>query len=167
MKKTFLLAGIVVCVLCMGMGAHAQQPAQSPVPAPILPPPPKPRELMERMRELMMQTSGESSEASRQCHMLMRTSLFLDSPAALRGQAEFLGLSTDQIQKLAEIETEARSKAKSVLKEEQISKLGAVPDKAVAMMDVCPRGFMLNLEQMLEKFISGQGAPEKPGIKPE
>jgi len=71
--------------------------------------------------------------------VMMRAPMHLDSPAALYGQAEALGLSEGQKQELMDIENEARTKALAVLTPEQRRKMGDVPDQATAMMQMCSK----------------------------
>ncbi len=85
----------------------------------------------------MMQQGGVDPSMMRRCMVMMRTPIFLDSPSAIRGQAEALGLSDEQVKQLLDIDNEARQKAKSVLTEDQLKKMGEVPDKPVAMMEMC------------------------------
>ncbi|MGB6064828.1 MAG: hypothetical protein WBG50_08460 [Desulfomonilaceae bacterium] len=85
----------------------------------------------------MMQQSGVDPSMMRWCMVIMSTPIFLDSPSAIRGQAEALGLSEEQVKKLLDIDNEARQKAKSVLTEDQLKKMGEVPDKPMAMMEMC------------------------------
>jgi surfactin synthase thioesterase subunit len=68
---------------------------------------------------------------------------------------------------LHDIENQARQKAKSVLTQEQTNRLGVVPDKPVAVMGACAGGVMSNVEQMLQKLMSGQGAAPQTGPKPK
>lgn len=95
-----------------------------------------PQKMMKEMKE-MMQHAEMDPLMMKWCMIMMRTPIFLDSPAALRGQAEDLGLSYKQVKELLDIENEARQKAKSVLTEEQIRKIGEVPEKPMAMMEMC------------------------------
>jgi len=88
----------------------------------------------------------------------MRTPVFPDSPFAIRGQAEALGLSDEQKQQLLDIENEARQKAKTVLTEEQIKKLGEVPDKPMAMMEMCQQ-MSSKMMPMMQKMMGSQGSP--------
>ncbi len=142
MKRTIVVGVLVAMVCtCLPVDSADQQPMrQTTEPGPLMPPPPRPRELLQRMREMMAQRPGQDSETMRQCQMVMRTAIFLDSPSAILGQKESLGLTPDQAQKLHDIENEARQKAKSVLTEEQTKKLGVVPDKPVAVMGACVGG---------------------------
>lgn len=95
-----------------------------------------PQKMMESMME-MIQHADIDANMMRRCMVMMRTPVFLDSPSAIRAQAEALGLSDEQMKRLLEIENEARQKARSVLTEEQKSKLDAVPDTPMAMMEMC------------------------------
>ena len=81
---------------------------------------------------------GMTPETKERMQLLMRVPIFLDAPCPIFAQAEKLGLSEEQQQKLGEIEKEARTKARAVLTPEQQAKLGPVPDKPVTMMGTCP-----------------------------
>jgi hypothetical protein len=140
MKKN-VLVGSLVAVICTGIlcGDAVGQQLPKPQPrddSPTMPVPPKPEELLQRMGQ-MMQRLRADTEMPIRCKDLIRTPFFLDSPAVIQGQAASLGLSPDQIQRLIDIENEARQKAKSVLDEEQIEKLGDAPEKPVTMADAC------------------------------
>ena len=168
MKKNVLVAATVAMIVS-GILSNYAVGQQFPKPqtreeGPTMPMPPKPEEMMKRMGEMMHRLSADTETRSR-CKLLMHTPLFLDSPAVIRGQASSLGLSPDQIQKLTDIEKEARQKAKSVLNEEQIKKLGDAPEKPVAMADACIGGIMPAAEQILQSIIRGQGTPQEPGTK--
>lgn len=69
--------------------------------------------------------------------LLMRTGVFVDSPAALQVQKDRLQLSQEQIGKLSEIEKEARQKALTLLTPEQRTQLGDIPDKPLVMTEMC------------------------------
>lgn len=94
----------------------------------------------------MMKQSDMPQEMMRRWEVMMRTPIYLDSPCALYGQADSLGLSKEQEKKLQEIEDEARAKAQAVLTTEQRKKLGEIPDTPVAMMQMC--------QQMRAKMMS-------------
>jgi len=85
----------------------------------------------------MMQQTGMKPERMDRMQLLMRTGVFMDSPAALQAQNDKLGLSEAQSQKLGEIEKEARQKALALLTPEQRTKLGDIPDKPMVMMEMC------------------------------
>lgn len=72
------------------------------------------------------------------------------------GQAEALGLSDEQLKKLLDIENDARQKAKAVLTEEQIKKMGEIPDKPMAMMEMCQQ-MSSKMMPMMQKMMSSQG----------
>jgi hypothetical protein len=167
MKNTIIVVGVLVMMIfaCSPALPEDQHPTlQTTEPGPVLPPPPKPGEMIQRLKEMIAQHHGQNSETMRQCRIVMRSAIYLDSPSAILGQKESLGLTDDQAQKLNDIENEARRKAKTVLTKEQIKKLGIVPDKAVAVTGACLGGVMSNVEQMLQNLISGQGAgsPSQP-----
>jgi hypothetical protein len=85
----------------------------------------------------MMQQMGMKPERMDRMQLLMRTGVFVDSPAALQVQKDKLGLSEEQAKKLGEIEKQARQKALTLLTPEQRTKLGDIPDKPVVMMELC------------------------------
>ena len=85
----------------------------------------------------MMQQMGMKSERKDRMQLLMRTGVFVDSPAALQVQKDKLGLSEEQARKLGEIEKEARQKALVLLTPEQRTKLGGIPEKPLVMMEMC------------------------------
>jgi len=85
----------------------------------------------------MMKQMGMKPERMDQMQLLMRTGVFVDSPAALQVQKDKLGLSEEQSQKLGEIEKKGRQKALALLTPEQRTKLGDIPDKPVVMMEMC------------------------------
>lgn len=119
--------------------------------------PMNPQMMMQRMMG-MMQQAGVSLDMMHRCMVMMRSPVFLDSPAAIRGQAEALGLSDEQLKRLLDIENEARQKAKSVLTEEQIKTMGEIPEKPMAMMEMCQQmsGKMM---PMMRKMMGSQGGP--------
>lgn len=92
--------------------------------------------------------------------------IFLDSPAAILGQKEALGLSNEQVTKLLVIEKEARQKAKAVLTPEQTKKLGDVPDTPMAMVEMCQQ-MSSKMMPMMQKMMSGQETAQGSGTKPE
>ena len=85
----------------------------------------------------MMKQMGMEPKIMARMQLLMRTPVFVDSPAALQVQGDRLQLSEEQASKLREIEREARQKALAVLMPEQRTKLGDIPDKPVVMMETC------------------------------
>lgn len=168
MKKNILVGSLVALILSCILSSYAVG-QQFPTPStreegPAMPGPPRPEEMLQRMGEMMHRLRADSETRSH-CKTLMRTPFFLDSPAVIRGEAASLGLSPDQIQKLTDIENEARQKAKSVLREEQMKKLGDIPEKPVAIADACVGGILPAAEQILQGIIRGQGTPQEPGTK--
>lgn len=118
-----------------------------------------PQMMMQRMMG-MMEQAGVDSGMMRRCMVMMRNPVFLDSPSAIIAQAESLGLSDEQLEKLRDIENQARQKAKTVLTEEQIKKMGEVPDKPMPMMEMCETMYtkvMPSMEKMTEA--GSQGGP--------
>ncbi len=85
----------------------------------------------------MMKQMGMKPEMMDRMQSLMRTGVFVDSPAALQVQKDKLGLSEEQVRTLGEIEKEARQKALALLTPEQRTKLGDIPDKPLVMMEMC------------------------------
>jgi len=85
----------------------------------------------------MMKQMGMEPERMDRMQLLMRTGVFVDSPAALQVQKDKLGLSKEQAKKLGEVEKEARQKALALLTPEQRTKLGDIPDKPAVMMEMC------------------------------
>jgi hypothetical protein len=162
MKKAILVGSLVVA-LCAGIllvhAAEQQQPQpqqkakEEGVPAM----PMDPQKMMKNMMG-MMQQAGMDPNMMQRCMIMMRTPVFLDSPSAIRGQAEALGLSDEQVKKLFDIENEARQKAKSVLTEEQTKKMGEVPDKPMAMMEMCQQ-MSSKMMPMMQKMMGSQGSP--------
>lgn len=85
----------------------------------------------------MMKQMDMKPEMMDRMQLLMRTGVFVDSPAALQVQKDKLGLSEEQVKKLREIEKEARQKALGLLTPEQRKTLGDIPDKPLVMMEMC------------------------------
>jgi hypothetical protein len=100
----------------------------------------------------MMQQMGMKPEMMDRMQLLMRTGVFVDSPAALQVQKDKLQLSQEQAGKLNEIEKEARQKALAVLTPEQRTALGAIPDRPLVMIEMCP--------QMMATMCAGAGRPK-------
>lgn len=71
----------------------------------------------------MLRKAGVSEETLQQWQVLMKTQFYMDSPAALLAQADDLGLSQDQKQKLMAIQNDSRTKAGNVLTDEQRTRL--------------------------------------------
>jgi hypothetical protein len=87
-------------------------------------------------RDDMMRKMGMSEETIKQWHALSKAPIFLNSPAALLGQADALNLTQDQRQKLTQIDKEARDKAMQILSADQKSKLAQPTDRPVTMMQM-------------------------------
>jgi hypothetical protein len=85
----------------------------------------------------MMKQMGMKPAMIARMQLLMRTGVFVDSPAALQVQRDKLQLSEVQAGKLREIEKEARQKALALLTPEQRTALGDIPDKPLVMMEMC------------------------------
>ena len=144
--------------------------------------PMNPEMMMHQMMGMMEQT-GVDTGMMRRCMAMMRNPVFFDSPSAVIAQAESLGLSDEQVKRLREIEKEARQKARTVLTEEQIKKMGEVPDKPMPMTEICETMYakvMPSMEKMTEAssqggpmmmwpmmrmMMGGQGATQGPGTK--
>jgi len=164
MKKAILIGSLVAALFAGILLVHA---AEQPQPQPqqkakeeVAPPMPMNPQMMMQNMMGMMQQGGIDPNMMRRCQAMMFAPVFLDSPAAMRGQAESLGLSDEQKQKLLDIEKEARQKAKTVLTEEQIKKMGEVPDKPVALMEMCQQ-MSTKMMPMMQKMMGGgsQGQP--------
>jgi hypothetical protein len=84
-----------------------------------------------------MKQMGMKPERMDRMQLLMRTGVFVDSPAALQVQKDKLQLSQEQAGKLNEIEKEARQKALALLTPEQRKVLGDIPDRPLVMMEMC------------------------------
>ncbi len=84
-----------------------------------------------------MQQMGMQPERMDRMQLLMRTGVFVDSPAALQVQKDKLQLSEEQAGKLREIEKEGRQKALALLTPKQRTNLGDIPDKPLVMMEMC------------------------------
>lgn len=162
MKKAIFIGSLVAALFAGILFAHAaeqqqpkpqQQAKEEGVPAM----PMNPQMMMQRMMG-MMQQAGVGPDMMQRCMVMMRTPVFLDSPATIRGQAEALGLSEEQVKKLLDIENEARQKAKTVLTEEQIKKMGEIPDKPMAMMEMCQQ-MSAKMMPMMQKMMGSQGGP--------
>ena len=125
--------------------------------------PMNPQMMMHNMMQMMRQ-AGDDSNIMRLCKATMSAPLFFDSPAMVRAQAESLGLSGEQIQKLLDIEKEGRQKARSVLTEEQTKKMGEIPDEPMAIVEMCQQmcGEMMPMMRMM---MGGQNTPQ--GDKPK
>ena len=93
----------------------------------------------------MMRNADISEDTIRQWQRMANTPLQMDDAAAILGQADALGLSQEQRQKLSDILKESREKAMNVLTEEQRGKMGRITDKPMTMMEMCQsmRGRMM------------------------
>lgn len=164
MKKAILVGSLVAALFAGILLVHAaeqQQPQpQQKAKEEVAPAMPMNPQMMRQNMMGMMQQAGIDPNMMRRCQAMMFAPVFLDSPAAIRGQGESLGLSDEQKQKLLDIEKEARQKAKTVLTEEQIKKMGEVPDKPMAMMEMCQQ-MSTKMMPMMQKMMGGgpQGGP--------
>lgn len=159
MKKAILVGSVVAALFAGILFVHAaeQQQTQPQPQGPAMPM--NPQMMMQNMMG-MMQQAGVGPEIMQRCMAMMRTQVFLDSPAAIRGQAEVLGLSDEQVKKLLDIDKEARQKAKSVLTPEQTKKLGDIPDTPMAMVEMCQQ-MSSKMMPMMQKMMS-EGTPGQP-----
>ena len=66
--------------------------------------------------------------------------MYADSPAALLGRADDLGLTADQQKKLKEIEESARQQARKVLTDKQREQVGKTSDAPLSMMELARMG---------------------------
>jgi hypothetical protein len=91
------------------------------------------------MQEMMMnmKQAGVSQDMMRRWQVMMNTPIFMDSPCAVYGQADTLGLSEEQKKQLSEIENEARQKALAVLTPEQLENMGDIPEKPMSLSNMC------------------------------
>ena len=94
-------------------------------------------------------STEKTAGMTRRCKMIMGASIYLDSPAAIYGQADSLGLSEVQKKALTQIINDARKKAIDVLTPEQREKLGDVSAEPLTMMQMC--------QKMCGKMPCGQG----------
>lgn len=106
----------------------------------------------------MMQKAGVRPATMKRMQVMMQTPIFMDSPCAIYGQTTALGLSDEQKSKLIEIENQARKKALAVLTAEQRKKMGDIPDKPMAMMQIC-RQMCARMMPMMQKMMAGKGGP--------
>jgi hypothetical protein len=162
MKKAILVGSLVAALFAGILLVHAAeqqqpQPQQKAKEEGTPGAPMDPQKMMKNMMG-MMQQAGIDPNMMQRCMVMMRTPVFLDSPSAIREQAESFGLSDEQVKKLLDIENEARQKAKSVLTEEQIKKMGEVPDKPMAMMEMCQQ-MSSKMMPMMQKMMGSQGSP--------
>ena len=87
----------------------------------------------------MMAVSDMPDAMRMRMDVMMRTPIYADSPCAIYGRADRLGLTDEQQAQLAEIENEVRQKALDVLTPEQREALGELPDSPMTMMQMCKR----------------------------
>ena len=106
----------------------------------------------------MMQKAGVAPATMKRMQVMMQTPIFMDSPCAIYGQATALGLSDEQKSKLMEIENQARKKALAVLTPQQRKKMGDIPEKPLAMMQIC-RQMCARMMPMMQKMKAGKGGP--------
>lgn len=93
------------------------------------------------MMQQMMSKMGNTPDMQARMQLMMllcRTPIWTDAPCPISAQADRLGLNNEQKNKLAEIENEARVKARAVLTAQQLEQLGPTPQKPVTMMEICP-----------------------------
>jgi len=104
----------------------------------------------------MMQKAGVTPTMMQACQVMMQTPIFMDSPCAIYGQAEPLKLSEEQKKKLIDIENDARKKAFAVLTDEQKKKMGDIPEKPIAMVQMCQQ-MCSKMMPMMQNMMSGEG----------
>ena len=114
-----------------------------------------PQGMMQRCMS-MMQQAGIAPAMMQRCQVMMHTPIFIDSPCAIYGQADVLKLSDEQKKNLIQIEKEARQKALAVLTDEQKRKIGDVPEKPMAMAQMCQQ-MCSKMMPMMQKMMSGEG----------
>ncbi|MHC4461770.1 MAG: YHS domain-containing protein [Planctomycetota bacterium] len=114
-----------------------------------------PQKMMQRCANLVMEKAGITPAMMQRCQVMMHKPIFMDSPCAIYGQADALKLSEEQKKKLLEIENEARKKALAVLTSEQREKMGEVPDKPMAMAQMC-RQMCSKMMPMMQKMMGSQ-----------
>ncbi len=90
------------------------------------------------MNECMkkMHGAGISEDTIHQWQVIANTPVQMDDPAAILGQADALGLSKEQRQKLSDSLKESREKANSILTEDQKKKMGKISSKPMTMMEM-------------------------------
>ena len=158
MKKPILVGSLVAALFAGILLVHAAEQQQ-----------PKPQQrakeeggpAMPMNPQMVMQQAGIDPNMMRRCQAMMFAPVFLDSPAAIRGQAETLGLSDEQKQKLLHIENEARQKARSLLTEEQTKKMGEIPDTPMAMVEMCQQ-MSAKMMPMMQKMMGGGSPGQQP-----
>ena len=168
MKKAIFVGSLVAALFAGILLVHAAE-QQQPQPqqkakeegGPAMPM--NPQMMMQNMMG-MMQQAGIDPNMMRRCQAMMFAPVFLDSPAAIRGQAESLGLSDEQKQKLLDIEKEARQKARSVLTEEQTNKMGEIPDTPMAMMEMCQQ-MSAKMMPMMQRMMGGGSPGQQPMMR--
>jgi len=106
----------------------------------------------------MMQKAGVGPATMKRMQVMMQTPIFMDSPGAIYGQATALGLSDEQKSKLMKIEIQARKKALAVLTPQQRKKMGDIPEKPLAMMQIF-RQMCARMMPMMQKMMTGKGGP--------
>lgn len=111
----------------------------------------------------MMNKMGMSEDMVKRWDAMMHTPIFLDSPCAIYGQADRLGLTDEQRQQLIDIENEARAKSMGVLTDEQRETLGDVPDTPMPMVKMCQE-MQSKMKPMMQEMMGAMGmSPDSKG----
>lgn len=106
----------------------------------------------------MIEQMPMSPQMKKRMQAMMNTPIFLDSPCAVYGQRDRLRLTDEQKSQLIKIENEARQKALAVLTPEQKATLGDLPEKPMAMMQMCQN--MSSKMMPMMKEMMGEGGME-------
>ena len=84
--------------------------------------------------------------------------IYMDSPAVLLTEADKLGLSDDQKQRLQAVVNKAREEATSILTEDQLEKVAPIPTEPV-VLDKLERKYLTCEQCMLPAGSFGDGHP--------
>ena len=168
MKRMIVLS--MVGVVSLTAYALAQQAGDTPKPQAATTqaqgPTASPQGMMMRCMG-MMQKAGMDPAMMKRMQVMMQTPIYIDSPSAICGQAAALNLSDEQKARLVEIGNEARKMALAVLTPEQKKKLGGIPQKPMAMMQMCTKMMPAMQKRMgskggpmmMKKMMGGKGRP--------
>lgn len=88
---------------------------------------------------MKMMADSDMPGGMKACMDMMKTPIYPDSPSAISGQADRLGLSDEQRTQLESIAKEARQKAVDILTPEQRETLGDVSEAPTSMVQLCQR----------------------------
>jgi hypothetical protein len=103
----------------------------------------------------MMKKMGMSQEMMDRMGVMMQTPIFMDSPCAVYGQADRLGLTDEQKSRLVEIEDEARKQSLAVLTDGQRKMVESAPEGAMPMAQM--RQKMFEKMKPMMRGMGGQG----------